>query len=219
MSSSSYELIMKIIVPALGKTLFMVLATTVCAAILGFLMAVVIVLTDKDGMRPNKYICETLSTLVNIIRSFPFIILMVSIIPLTRFIMGTSIGEKAAIVPLTIAAAPYIARIIETALKEVDKDLIEAAKSFGASDTQIIFKIMVVEAVPAITSGITLAVISILGASAVAGIVGAGGLGAVALSYGYQNFNETLMYSTVFVIIILVQAIQTLGNFLYYKLK
>ncbi|MEN6389263.1 MAG: methionine ABC transporter permease [Syntrophomonas sp.] len=219
MTSSSYELIIKIIVPALGKTLFMVLATTVCAAILGFLMAVVIVLTDKDGMRPNKYICETLSTLVNIIRSFPFIILMVSIIPLTRFIMGTSIGEKAAIVPLTIAAAPYIARIIETALKEVDKDLIEAAKSFGASDAQIVFKIMVVEAVPAITSGITLAVISILGASAVAGIVGAGGLGAVALSYGYQNFNETLMYSTVFVIIILVQAIQTLGNFLYYKLK
>ncbi len=219
MNAASYELILNIIIPELGKTLFMVLMTTVCATILGFLLAVIIVLTDKDGLRPNKYICETLSTLVNIIRSFPFIILMVSIIPFTRFVMGTSIGEKAAIVPLTVAAAPFIARIIENALKEVDKDLIEVAKSFGASDAQIIFKIMVVEAVPAITSGITLAVISILGASAVAGIVGAGGLGAVALSYGYQNFNDTIMYGTVFVIIILVQMIQTLGNFFYHKLK
>lgn len=219
MNSDFSELFLKIIIPELGKTLFMVLATTVSATALGFVLAVIIVVTDKDGLRPNKYIYETLSTLVNVIRSFPFIILMVTIIPFTRFVMGTSIGEKAAIVPLTVAAAPYIARIIENALKEVDKGLIEVARSFGASDMQIVFKIMVVEAVPAITSGITLAVISILGASAVAGIVGAGGLGAVALTYGYQNFNQTVMYGTVLVIIILVQLIQTLGNFLYRKLK
>ncbi len=219
MQSELAELFLKIIIPALVKTLYMVLATTVSATALGFILAVIIVVTDKDGLRPNKYINEALSTLVNVVRSFPFIILMVTIIPFTRLVMGTSIGEKAAIVPLTVAAAPFVARIIENALKEVDKSLIEVARSFGASDMQIIFKIMVVEAVPAITSGITLAVISILGASAVAGIVGAGGLGAVALTYGYQNFNDKVMYGTVLVIIILVQMIQTSGNFLYRKLK
>ena len=219
MQSELSELFLKIIIPALVKTLYMVLATTVSATALGFILAVIIVVTDKDGLRPNKYINEALSTLVNVVRSFPFIILMVTIIPFTRLVMGTSIGEKAAIVPLTVAAAPFVARIIENALKEVDKSLIEVARSFGASDMQIIFKIMVVEAVPAITSGITLAVISILGASAVAGIVGAGGLGAVALTYGYQNFNDKVMYGTVLVIIILVQMIQTSGNLLYRKLK
>lgn len=219
MSNDFFELALKLIVPELCKTLFMVLATGVCATALGFTLAIILVLTDKDGMRPNKYIYEALNALVNVIRSFPFIILMVTLIPFTRFVVGTSIGEKAAIVPLTVAAAPYVARIIESALKEVDKGLIEAARSFGASDMQIVFKIMVIEAVPAIISGITLAVISILGASAVAGLVGAGGLGAIALTYGYQNFNDTIMYGTVFVIIILVQTIQTVGNFLYHKLK
>lgn len=219
MSNDFFELALKLIVPELCKTLFMVLVTGVCATALGFTLAIILVLTDKDGMRPNKYIYEALNALVNVIRSFPFIILMVTLIPFTRFVVGTSIGEKAAIVPLTVAAAPYVARIIESALKEVDKGLIEAARSFGASDMQIVFKIMVIEAVPAIISGITLAVISILGASAVAGLVGAGGLGAIALTYGYQNFNDTIMYGTVFVIIILVQTIQTVGNFLYHKLK
>lgn len=219
MSINFSELISKIILPELLKTLFMVSMTAVFATILGFIIALILILTDKDGLRPNKYIHRVLATSVNIIRSFPFIILMVTIIPFTRFIVGTSIGERAAIVPLTISAAPYIARIIEAAIKEVDKGLIEAAKSFGASDFQIIFKIMIVEAVPAIISGITLASISILGASAVAGIVGAGGLGAIAITYGYQNFDQTIMYGTVFVIVILVQIIQSLGSYFYKELK
>jgi D-methionine transport system permease protein len=140
MQSELAELFLKIIIPALVKTLYMVLATTVSATALGFILAVIIVVTDKDGLRPNKYINEALSTLVNVVRSFPFIILMVTIIPFTRLVMGTSIGEKAAIVPLTVAAAPFVARIIENALKEVDKSLIEVARSFGASDMQIILK-------------------------------------------------------------------------------
>lgn len=213
------ELISKIILPELFRTLFMVSLTTVSATILGFIIAIILLMTDKDGLKPNIYIYRVSATLVNIIRSFPFIILMVTVIPLTRLIVGTSIGEIAAIVPLTIAAAPYIARIMEASFKEVDKGLIEVAKSFGASNFQIIFKIIIVEAVPSIISGITLASISILGASAVAGIVGAGGLGAIAITYGYQNFNQTIMYGTVIIIIILVQIIQSLGSYFYKELK
>lgn len=213
------DLISKIIIPEFLRTLYMVFFTTICATILGFILAIILIIVCKDGLKPNKYIYGVLGTFINIIRSFPFIILMVTIIPFTRLIVGTSIGEKAAIVPLTITAAPYIARIVESALKEVDRNLIEVAKSFGASDFQIIFKIMIIEALPSITSGITLATISILGASAVAGTVGAGGLGAIAITYGYQNFDETIMYGTVCFIIIIVQIIQSLGNLMYKKLK
>lgn len=219
MSINLSELISKIILPELFRTLFMVSLTTLSATILGFIIALILLMTDKDGLKPNIYIYRVSATLVNIIRSFPFIILMVTLIPLTRLIVGTSIGEIAAIVPLTIAAAPYIARIMEASFKEVDKGLIEVAKSFGASNFQIIFKIIIVEAVPSIISGITLASISILGASAVAGIVGAGGLGAIAITYGYQNFNQTIMYGTVIIIIILVQIIQSLGSYFYKELK
>lgn len=219
MDISISDLISKIIVPELSRTLYMVFLTTIFATILGFILAIILIVSSKDGLKPNKYIYGVLDTIVNIVRSFPFIILMVTIIPLTRLIAGTSIGEKAAIVPLTITAAPYIARITEAALKEVDKNLIEVAKAFGASDFQIIFKIMIVEALPSISAGITLATISILGATAVAGTVGAGGLGAIAITYGYQNFDETIMYGTVCVIIILVQIIQSLGSLLYKKLK
>ncbi|OAA95100.1 methionine ABC transporter permease [Clostridium coskatii] len=213
------DLIFKIIFPELLRTLQMVFLTTIYATILGFILAIILIVVCKDGLKSNKYIYGVLDTLINIIRSFPFIILMVTIIPFTRFIVGTSIGEKAAVVPLTITAAPYIARIIESSLKEVDKNLIEVAKSFGASNFQIIFRIMISEGLPSIIAGITLATISILGASAVAGTVGAGGLGAIAITYGYQNFDETIMYGTVCVIIVLVQIIQSLGGFLYNKLK
>lgn len=219
MDISISDLISKIIIPELSRTLYMVILTTIFATILGFILAIILIVSSKEGLKPNKYIYCVLDTLVNIVRSFPFIILMVTIIPFTRLIVGTSIGEKAAIVPLTITAAPYIARIAEAALKEVDKNLIEAAKAFGASDFQIIFRIMLIEALPSITAGITLATISILGASAVAGTVGAGGLGAIAITYGYQNFDETIMYGTVCVIIMLVQIIQSLGSLLYKKLK
>ena len=218
-NSDIYMLIHSIVLPELVKTLFMVVTATVFSTILGIGLAIILIITYKDGLRPHKYIYQTLNTIINIVRSFPFIILLVAIIPFTRAIVGTSIGEKAAIVPLTIAGAPFIARLIEGSLREVDKELIEAAKSFGASNFQIIFKIMLPEAVPSVISGITLAIISILGCTAMAGAVGAGGLGAVSITYGYANFDNTVMYGTVFFLIVLVQVIQALGNFLYKVLK
>ena len=146
-------------------------------------------------------------------------ILIVAMIPITRLIVGTSIGETAAIVPITIGAAPFIARIIESSLNEVDKGLIEAAKSFGATKRQIVFKVMIKEAMPSIVSGITLSIISILGYTAMAGAVGAGGLGNIALIYGYQRFDTAVMVYTVIALIILVQIIQGVGNLAYKKLQ
>ncbi|WP_017751386.1 methionine ABC transporter permease [Clostridium tyrobutyricum] len=218
-SNSIQNLIQSIVIPELSKTIFMVVTTTILSTIIGIFLAIVLVITDRDGLKPNKYIYQILNVIINIVRSFPFIILIVAVIPVTRVIVGSSIGEKAAIVPLTIAGAPYVARIIESSLKEVDRGLIEAARSFGGSNVQIIFRIMISEAMPSIIAGITLAVISILGSTAMAGAVGAGGLGAVALTYGYENFNNTIMYGTVFFLIVLVQLIQFLGTGLYKLLK
>ena len=160
-----------------------------------------------------------LGLIVNILRSFPFMILIVAMIPITRMIVGTSIGETAAIVPITVGSAPFIARLIESSLDEVDKGLIEAARSFGATNTQIIFKVMVKEATPSIITGITLSAITILGYTAMAGAVGAGGLGNVALMYGYQQFDKNVMIFTVVSLVVVVQIIQGLGDFLYKKLK
>ena len=208
-----------ILIEALGQTIYMVGISTILATLIGFILAIVLVVTDEGGLKPNKIINSILGFIVNTLRSFPFIILVVAIIPLTRAIVGISIGETAALVPLTIGAAPFIARVIEGALKEVDKGLIEAAKSFGASDFQIIFKVMVKEAMPSIISGITLSIISIIGYSAMAGAVGAGGVGAVALTYGYQRFDNAVMIYTVITLIIIVQLLQGAGNLAYKKLK
>ncbi|WP_299995471.1 methionine ABC transporter permease [uncultured Clostridium sp.] len=209
----------EILIEALGQTLYMVGISTILAILIGFILAIVLVITEKDGLKPNKVINSILGFIVNTLRSFPFIILVVAIIPLTRMIVGKSIGETAALVPLTIGSAPFIARVIEGALKEVDKGLIEAAKSFGASDFQIIFKVMIKEAMPSIISGITLSIISIIGYSAMAGAVGAGGVGAVALTYGYQRFDNAVMIYTVITLIIIVQLLQGAGNLAYKKLK
>jgi D-methionine transport system permease protein len=205
--------------PALAQTLVMVIPSTILAVVIGFIPAIILVLTDENGLKPNKVVYKVLDFIVNTLRSFPFIILMVVIIPLTKLIVGTSIGEIAAIVPLTLASAPFIARIIESALKEVDPGVIEAAKAFGASTTQIIFKVMIKEAVPAIISGITLSLISIIGYSAMAGTIGAGGLGNLAVRYGYQRFQTDVMIVTVIVLIIIVQGLQGLGNYLYNRLS
>ena len=208
-----------IILKALSETLFMTFFSTVFSVILGFLLAIILTTTAEDGLKPNKIIYKSIDVIINVLRSFPFIILMVFIIPLTRAIVGTSIGKEAAIVPLTIAAAPFVARIIESALREVDKGVIEAARSFGASDFQIIFKVMCKEAVPSIVSGLTLTIISIIGYSAMAGTVGGGGLGYLAISYGYQRFQTDIMVVTVIILIIIVQALQMLGDYLYKKLS
>lgn len=209
----------EILAEALGQTLYMVIFSTLFSGIIGFAIAILLILTDEKGLRPNKYIYKVLDVIINILRSFPFIILMVVITPLTKLIVGTSIGPTAAIVSLTIAAAPFVARIIESSLKEVDHGVIEAAKSFGASDSQIVFKVMLKEAVPSIISGLTLTIISIIGYSAIAGTIGAGGLGDLAIRYGYQRFQTDIMLVTVVVLIIIVQGLQSLGNYIYKKLS
>ena len=208
-----------IILKAFNETVFMTFYSTIFSVIFGFILAVILTISAEDGLRPNKVVYKILDVIINILRSFPFIILMVFIIPLTRAIVGTSIGKEAAIVPLTFAAAPFVARIIESSLREVDQGVIEAAKSFGASDFQIIFKVMLKEAVPSIVSGLTLTIISIIGYSAMAGTVGGGGLGYLAVSYGYQRFQKDVMIITVIILIIIVQALQMLGNYLYKKLN
>lgn len=211
--------IIDVMIQAVGQTVYMVFFSTLFASILGFILGIVVTVTSPKGLKPNNIIYNVLDLIINVLRSFPFIILIVFIIPLTRAIVGTPIGEAAAIVPLTIAAAPFVARIIESSLKEVDSGVIEAAKSFGASNTQIIFKVMLKEAVPSIISGLTLTIINIIGYSAMAGSVGAGGLGKVAISYGYQRYQTDVMIVTVIILIIMVQGLQSLGNYLYKKLS
>ncbi|ACD23555.1 ABC transporter permease [Clostridium botulinum] len=209
----------EIIIIALKQTLIMVLTSTIFSVILGFVPAILLTITSDDGLKPNKFMYSILDFIVNTLRSFPFVILMVIIMPLTKLLVGKSTGTLAAIVPLTIAAAPLVSRIIESALREVDKGVIEAAKSFGASNFQIIFKVMLKEAIPSIVSGITLALISIVGYSAMAGTLGAGGLGDVAIRYGYQRFETDFMIVTCIILIVFVQFLQFLGNCFYGKLS
>lgn len=207
-----------ILIKAILQTLYMVFVSSFAAVILGFILAIILIVTDEKGLKPNKYVYKTLDFLINTLRSFPFIILIVAIIPLTEAIVGTFIGTTAAIVPLSIGAAPFATRVIESSLREIDYGIIEAARSFGATNTQIIFKIMFKEALPSIVMGITLTIISIIGYSAMAGAVGAGGLGDVALTYGYNMFDEKAMISTVLILIIIVQLLQSIGNLIYKKM-
>lgn len=207
------------ILKATGETAYMVVLSTFFALIVGIILAIVLTLTASDGLKPNKSVYRVLDFIVNILRSFPFVILMVALFPLSKMIVGTKVGKEAMIVPLAIATAPFIARIIETALREVDKGVIEAAKSFGATDSQIIFKVMFKEAIPAMISGLTLTIISVIGYSAMAGAIGGGGLGDVAIRYGYHRYETDYMIVTVVLLIIIVQVLQTLGNHFYKKLS
>lgn len=206
-------------VEATNQTLYMVFGSTLFSVILGFVPAIILVLTAPDGLKPNKVIYQVLDFIVNTFRSFPFIILLILVIPVTRAIVGTSLGSTAAIVPLTISAIPFVARVIESALRSVDSGLIEAAKSFGASDMQIIVHVYFKEAFPSILSGIILTMISIIGYTAMAGSVGGGGLGDVAIRRGYQAYNLNYLFVTSLILIVIVQIIQNIGNYLYKKLS
>ena len=206
-------------VKASYETLYMVFGTTFFSVILGFIPAIVLVLTAPDGLKPNKIVYQILDFIVNTFRSFPFIILLILVIPVTRAIVGTSLGSTAAIVPLTISAIPFVARVIESALRSVDSGLIEAAKSFGASDIQIIFRVYFKEAFPSIISGIILTMISIIGYTAMAGSVGGGGLGDVAIRRVFQAYNLKYLFATSIILIVIVQIIQNIGNYLYKKLS
>lgn len=201
------------------ETIYMVIGSTFFSVILGFIPAIILTLTAPDGLKPNKIIYSILDFIVNVFRSFPFIILMIIVIPVTRAIAGKAIGTTAALVPLTISAIPFVARVIESALRGVDPGLIEAAKSFGASDWQIIFRVYLKEALPSILSGITLTMISLIGYSAMGGAIGAGGLGDVAIRKGYQGYNFSYLVVTGIILIIFVHVIQTVGNYLFKKLS
>ncbi|QQF51758.1 methionine ABC transporter permease [Campylobacter fetus] len=208
-------MIPKLLLEATIDTLYMTFISTFLAFMIGLGLAIILVLTKPNGLKPNKGIYNTLDLIVNMLRSFPFIILIIVLFPLTKFIVGTSIGTSAAIVPLTIGSAPFIARLIENAMNEVDYGVIEAALSYGANKTQILFKIMFIEALPSIINAITLTLIVVIGFTAMAGAVGGGGLGDVAMRYGFQRFRPDIMAYTVIILIVLVQVIQMIGNLLY----
>lgn len=192
-------------------TLYMTLASTLFGYIIGLPMGIVLTVTDKDGIRPNSAVYKVLDVISNLLRSIPFIILLIVLIPFTRFVVGRSYGSTATIVPLTIAAAPYIARMVESSLKEVDAGVIEAARSMGASDFQIVTKVMLVEARTSLIVGATISLGTILGYSAMAGTVGGGGLGDIAIRYGYTRWQTDIMVVTVVLLVILFQIFQTIG--------
>lgn len=195
------------------ETLLMVLFSTVFSMILGFPLGVLLCVTDPvSGITPKPVLNQILSRIVNILRSFPFIILMIVLFPLSRIIVGTSIGTKATIVPLSIAAAPFVARVIETSLREVDPGVIQAARAMGSTNWQIIYKVLIPEALPGLVDGITLTIINLIGYSAMAGAIGGGGLGDLAIRYGYQRFRTDVMAVSVIVIILLVEVIQFIGT-------
>ncbi len=215
MSNEMIELLIK----SFWETGYMVVASTVLASLIGIPLGIILTVTRSGHILPNAAINSVLGVIVNATRSTPFIILMVAIIPLTRMLVGSSIGTTAAIVPLTISAAPFIARVIESSLLEIDHGVIEAAQSMGASPVQIIYKVLLPEALHSIVLGITLAVIALIGYSAMAGVLGGGGLGDLAIRYGYQRFQPDVMIVTVVILILMVQLIQFIGDTLSKKLN
>lgn len=202
----------RLIASSTGETLYMVAVSALIATLFGLPLGVFLATSGKGELFAAPWVNRVLGVVVNATRSTPFIILVVAIIPLTRLIAGTSIGTNAAIVPLTIAATPFIARLIEGAIREVDQGLVEAARAFGASPLQIVLKVLIPEALPGIVLGLTLAIVSLLGFSAMVGAVGGGGLGDLGIRYGYQRFMPEMMLAVVVVLIVLVQAVQSIGD-------
>ncbi|MBE6442779.1 MAG: ABC transporter permease [Desulfovibrio desulfuricans] len=207
------------ILEATWETVDMVLLSTLFSMILGFLLAILMIVTNPIGLRPCRSVYQVVDFVVNLLRSFPFIILLIAIIPFTRMLVGTTIGSAAAIVPLTVAAAPFVARLIETCFLEVDRGVIEAARSFGAGDMQIIFRVLIPEALPSIVLNVAVVAITLLGYSAMAGTVGGGGLGDLAVKYGYNRFQPDIMVYSVIILCVLVLVIQGICNFLYKILR
>lgn len=208
-----------LLLDGLKETLFMVGVSAGLAALAGVPLGVVLVVTGNGQILENKPVNRILGAVVNATRSTPFIILLIAIIPLTRFIVGSSIGTAAATVPLTIAATPFVARLAEASLREVDAGLIEAAEAMGASPWQIVTKVLLPEALPGIIAGLTITVVSLIGYSAMAGAVGGGGLGDLGIRYGYQRFQPEVMAAVVVVLIVLVQAMQSIGDLIARRLN
>lgn len=202
----------ELIIPALLETLYMVFFSTVFSLLLGFPMGILLVITEKNGIWEKKQLNRILNGIINVLRSFPFIILMILLFPLSKLIVGKSIGTTATIVPLSIAAAPFVARVMESSLKEIDKGIIESSLAMGCGVFEIIFKVLIPESLPSLILGITTTIINLIGYSAMAGAIGGGGLGDVAIRYGLYRFQTDVMVIAVAVIIVLVQGIQFIGN-------
>ena len=210
--------VVKMIAEGTLVTLYMTLVSTLAAYVLGLPMGIILVVTAKDGLRPNKIIYKALDFIVNIVRSVPFLILLILVIPLTRAIVGKAYGPTATIVPLVLAAAPFIARMVESSLLEVDKGVIEAAQSMGAGLWTIIWKVLLGEARTSLIVGATIVLGTVLGYSSMAGIVGGGGLGDIAIQYGYYRYQADIMWVTVILLVVLVQIMQVFGTRLSKKL-
>lgn len=206
----------------LGKgtldTLYMTSLSTVFSYLLGLPLGIILVTTEKNHILEHRQVNSILGTIINLTRSIPFIILLIAVIPFTRFVVGTTIGASASAVPLVLAATPFVARLVENTLKELDRGLIEAALSMGATPWQIILKVMLPETLPSLILGISITAITLIGYSAMAGAVGGGGLGDIAVRYGYYRYETDLMFITIILLIVIVQCIQSIGNFLSNKI-
>ena len=213
------EAMLELFVTSLWETLIMVGISGLVGGLLGVPLGVFLRLTDHGGVLQNGPVNKLVGWVVNAVRSTPFIILLVAIIALTRFVTGSSIGTAAAVVPLTIAAAPFVARMVEAALREVDHGLVEAAQAMGATTSQIVWKVLLPEALPGIVAGLTITFVSLTGYSAMAGAIGGGGLGDLGIRYGYQRFLPEIMLAVVLVLIFFVQAVQSLGDWAVRKLS
>ena len=213
------EMMLELFATSLWETVVMVGISGVAGALIGVPLGVFLRLTDQGGVLENGPMNRAVGWIVNAARSTPFIILLVAIIPLTRAIVGSSIGTAAAVVPLTLAVAPFMARLVETALREVDHGLVEAAQSMGATTSQIVWKVLLPEAMPGIVAGLTISLVSLTGYSAMAGAVGGGGLGDLGIRYGYQRFLPDVMLAVVVILIFFVQAIQSVGDWAVRRLS
>ncbi|MBR2974312.1 MAG: ABC transporter permease [Clostridia bacterium] len=200
-----------ILVKGIWETTYMTLLSSLFAYVIGLPLGVILVVTDENGVKPNKAINTILGIVVNVFRSIPFLILMVAMLPVAKLVVGTSLGNKAMIVMLVIAAAPYVARMVESSLKEVDSGVIEASKSMGSSTMQIILKVLLPEAKPALIVGAVISTVTVLGYSAMAGTIGAGGLGKIAISFGHQKYKDDVIWVCVILMVLIVQAVQIVG--------
>ena len=201
-----------LVLKGLWETIYMTVGATVLAYIVGLPLGLVLAATAADGVRPNRGVNLVLGAIVNVLRSVPFLILLYTVIPVTRFVVGTAIGTKATIVPLFISAFPFVARLVESSAREVDRGVVEASLSMGASVGQVIRKVILPEALPSLINGAAIATTTILGYSAMAGVAGGGGLGAIAINYGYSRYNYAVMLTMCAVIVVVVQLIETLGK-------
>jgi len=218
MRGMSWDRFQSLLLNATGETLYMVALAALFTLLIGLPVGVLLSITRADGIWPQRAIAQPLNLLVNIGRALPFIILLIALIPFTRLLIGTTLGSTAAVVPITLGAFPFFARIVENALAEVDRGRIEAVIAMGGTQWHLVSRVLLPEALPALIGGITLTLVMLIGFSAMAGVIGGGGLGDLAIRYGYQRFNNTMMIATVIVLLLLVWAVQKLGDYVVHRL-